>query len=53
MSARYGKLYGPWHFEDAGGFRIHKVFLNRNDNDVNLEDTWTIENAKKYRSHLR
>ena len=53
LSARYGKLYGPWHFEDAGGFRIHKVFLNRNDNDVNLEDTWTIENAKKYRSHLR
>ena len=53
LSARYGKLYGPWHFEDGGGFRIHKVFLNRNDNDVNLEDTWTIENAKKYRSHLR
>lgn len=53
LSARYGKLYGPWHFEDAGGFRIHKVFLNRNDNDVNLEDTWTIENAKKYCSHLR
>ena len=53
LSARYGKLYGPWHFEDAGGFRIHKVFLNRNDNDVNLEDTWTIENAKEYRSHLR
>ena len=53
LSARDGKLYGPWHFEDAGGFRIHKVFLNRNDNDVNLEDTWTIENAKKYRSHLR
>lgn len=53
LSARYGKLYGPWHFEDAGGFQIHKVFLNRNDNDVNLEDTWTIENAKKYRSHLR
>ena len=53
LSARYGKLYGPWHFEDAGGFRVHKVFLNRNDNDVNLEDTWTIENAKKYRSHLR
>ena len=49
LSARYGKLYGPWHFEDAGGFQIHKVFLNRNDNDVNLEDTWTIEDAKKYR----
>lgn len=50
VSARYGKLYGPWHFEDTGGFRIYKVFLNRKDNDVNLEDTWTIENAKKYRT---
>jgi len=37
-SARYGKLYGPWHFEDAGGARVSGVFLNRQDNDVNLED---------------
>lgn len=49
ISARYGKLYGPWDFEDAGGSRIYKVFLNARDNDVNLEDTWTIETAKKYR----
>lgn len=48
LSARYGKLYGPWHFEDAGGSQIQKVFLNKNDNDVNLEDVWTIENAEKY-----
>ena len=48
-SARYGKLYGPWNFEDAGGSQIQKVFLNKADNDANLEDTWTIENAKKYR----
>lgn len=47
-SARYGKLYGPWDFEDAGGSQIQKVFLNKVDNDANLEDTWTIENAKKY-----
>ena len=49
ISARYGKLYGPWHFEDAGGSQIYQVFLNKADNDVNLEDTWTIENAKKYK----
>lgn len=49
LSARYGKLYGPWHFEDAGGSQIQKVFLNKNDNDANLEDVWTIENAEKYR----
>ncbi|MDO5317732.1 MAG: hypothetical protein Q4G65_03815 [bacterium] len=49
LSARYGKLYGPWHFEDAGGAKIHKVFMNALDNDVNLEDTWTIEESKKYR----
>lgn len=47
LSARYGKLYGPWHFEDAGGAQIHDVFLNKKDNDVNLEDTWTIQNDKK------
>lgn len=49
ISARYGKLYGPWRFEDAGGSQIYQVFLNKADNDVNLEDTWTIENAKKYK----
>lgn len=49
VSARYGKLYGPWHFEDAGGSQIYQVFLNNVDNDVNLEDAWTIETAKKYR----
>ena len=49
QSARYGKLYGPWNFEDAGGSQIYKVFLNAKDNDVNLEDMWTIETAKKYR----
>ena len=49
ISARYGKLYGPWNFEDAGGSQIQKVFLNKADNDANLEDTWTIENAMKYR----
>lgn len=49
ISARYGKLYGPWNFEDAGGSQIQKVFLNKADNDANLEDAWTIENAKKYR----
>lgn len=48
ISARYGKLYGPWNFEDAGGSQIQKVFLNKVDNDLNLEDAWTIENAKKY-----
>ena len=51
VSARYGKLYGPWHFEDAGGSQIHKVFLNEVDNDVNLEDQWTIDESKKYRSN--
>ena len=49
VSARYGKLYGPWNFEDAGGSQIYKVFLNAKDNDVNLEDMWTIETARKYR----
>ena len=49
VSARYGKLYGPWNFEDAGGSQIQQVFLNKADNDVNLEDAWTIENAKKYK----
>lgn len=49
VSARYGKLYGPWNFEDAGGSQIYKVFLNSKDNDANLEDMWTIETARKYR----
>ena len=49
VSARYGKLYGPWHFEDAGGSQIYKVFMNAKDNDINLEDMWTIETARKYR----
>ena len=49
VSARYGKLYGPWNFEDAGGSQIYKVFLNAKDNDANLEDVWTIETARKYR----
>ncbi len=49
LSARYGKLYGPWHFEDAGGSQMAHVFLNKEGNDVNLEDVWTVENAKKYR----
>lgn len=49
VSARYGKLYGPWDFEDAGGSQIYKVFLNAKDNDVNLEDMWTVETARKYR----
>lgn len=49
VSARYGKLYGPWNFEDAGGSQIYKVFLNAKDNDANLEDMWTIETARKYR----
>lgn len=39
ISARYGKLYGPWYFEDAGGVRISRGFLNREDNDINLENT--------------
>lgn len=38
VSARYGKLYGPWYFEDAGGVRISQGFMNRNDNDINLEE---------------
>ena len=49
VSARYGKLYGPWNFEDAGGSQIYKVFLSAKDNDANLEDMWTIETARKYR----
>ena len=47
ISARYGKLYGPWDFEDAGGTRIYSVFLNVRDGDVNLEDIRTVEAAKK------
>lgn len=38
LSARYGKLYGPWYFEDAGGLRISRGFMNREDNDINLEE---------------
>lgn len=49
VSARYGKLYGPWHFEDAGGAQIYKVFMNAKDDDINLEDMWTIKTARKYR----
>lgn len=38
VSARYGKLYGPWWFEDAGGVRVKKIFMNSEDNDTNLEE---------------
>ena len=46
ISARYGKLYGPWNFEDAGGSQIQKVFLNKADNDANLEDAETARRAR-------
>lgn len=38
VSARYGKIYGPWLFADAGGFKISRVLMNSADNDLNLED---------------
>lgn len=49
LSARYGKLYGPWHFEDAGGSRIAKSFMNALDNDIDLEDMRTLENSRRIR----
>lgn len=48
-TARYGKLYGPWQFADAGGVRISGVFLNDTDNDVNLEDQRTVDFLKNVR----
>lgn len=47
LSARYGKIYGPWHFEDAGGMRISKVFMNGVDDDINLEDEETARRTRR------
>ncbi len=43
VSARYGKIYGPWLFADAGGFKISRVLMNVADNDLNLEDDRTAD----------
>lgn len=48
-SARYGKLYGPWQFADAGGVKISGVFLNVKDNEINLEDQRTVDLLKNVR----
>lgn len=53
ISARYGKLYGLWRFEDAGGMRIANMFINEAEDDINLEDQTTIDYMKKFHGKVK
>lgn len=41
VAARYGKIYGPWHYVGPRGMSICGVFFNPTPNDTNLEDAET------------
>ena len=47
VSARYGKIYGPWYYVGPRGMSIHGVYFNPTPNNVNLEDYHTVEDNEK------
>lgn len=44
-SARYGKIYGPWHYVGPRGMSISGVYFNPVLNDTNLEDAETARKS--------
>lgn len=47
VSARYGKIYGPWHYVGPRGMSIHSIYFNPTPNNTNLEDCHTAEGNEK------
>jgi len=47
ISARYGKIYGPWHYVGPRGMSIRSVCFNPMPNDTNLEDARTVEDNER------